>query len=246
MEMIVVFPIYLILFAGLFMLGDMLIKAARLPSAERTTAFDLGREAASEEGWNAVRNLLFANSDTDDLHNETSEYYADTAIQGPFSLRAAVKILNDYKMPSGIARGQLQFADWFFARSTPNGAEMATGDGGMGDLLHSENRIRMYSKNNTFEREYTYNYYTLRRRRYKADQWTWRDNRRHASHLLIYRDNNVEHYNDNDKVRVWEAVAEEGFHESVNNDESAAWGPASADMTEAEYSRYPKFIRWSE
>ena len=38
MEFIIVFPIYLVLFAAIMALGDMLVHSIRLPSAERTAA----------------------------------------------------------------------------------------------------------------------------------------------------------------------------------------------------------------
>lgn len=246
MEMIVVFPIYLVLFGGLFMLGDMLVKAARLPSAERTAAFEQGGTSSLLD---VAKDLMYPSEEVDDNGQRanrinvegTSEFYADTDIDGPFSLRAAVKAYDDYYMPGGAARGQLKFADWFLARSTPNGREMPTGDNGMGDLIN-QNHIKMHSKDES-TRTYTYNYYTLKRKRDGAANW--RSNRRDAWELIIRRDGSGK--------RAWEAVGEEKFHyddgfveaDKSQPNENEAAEPSNADPRDYDYERYGQFVSWS-
>ena len=249
MEMIVVFPIYLVLFGGLFMLGDMLIKAARLPSAERTAAFELGGKSSLLD---VAKDLMYPSEEVDDNGQRanrinvegSSEYYADTDIGGPFSLRAAVKAYDDYYMPGGAARGQLKFADWFFARSTPNGREMPTGDNGMGNLIN-QNQIKMHSKDDSFELrnpDYKYNYYTLKRKRNGGENW--RANRRDAWELVVRKDANGK--------RAWRAVGEETFHYDGKEEESKsqpneneAAEPSNANPRDYDYERYGQFVSWS-
>ena len=165
MEMIVVFPIYLVIFGGLFMLGDMLIKVARLPSAERSVAFELGggyslRDVIRNKLYHADKEVnddgLVADQimDDDDMKPGLSEYYADMSIEGPFSLRAAVKLKDGYYLPGGGTRGQLAFADWFF--NTSAGAAQATGD--MATMLNSSGRVDLRSKDNSPGRVGFYNY----------------------------------------------------------------------------------------
>ena len=258
MEMIVVFPIYLVIFGGLFLLGDMLIKVARLPSAERSVAFELGSVFPGDSSLrDEIRNRLYhadkeANDEgqvadliedddttrpaTDDAAAETksgtSEYYADTSIEGPFSLRAAVKLRDGYYLPGGGTRGQLAFADWFF--NTSAGAEQATGD--MATLLNGSGRVDLRSKDNSPGRVRYYNYYTLKRLRGGTN---WRANSRNASDLLVNIAGHTEH---------WRDVYEEKYHYdgSEEQDKTNSSTPTAETGPYVEYTRYGQFVTWSD
>ena len=243
MEMIVVFPIYLVIFGGLFMLGDMLIKVARLPPAERSVAFELGggyslRDEIRNRLYHADKEVnddgLVADQIVDD--NDTkpglSEYYADTSIEGPFSLRAAVKLKDGYYLPGGGTRGQLAFADWFF--NTSAGAGQATGD--MATLLNGSGRVDLRSKDNSPGRVRYYNYYTLKRLRGGTN---WRANSRNASDLLVNIAGHTEH---------WWNVYKEKYHYdgSEERDQINSATPAAEKGPNAEYTRYGQFETWSD
>lgn len=239
MELIVVFPIYLVVFGALFMFGNMLVKASRLPSADRTAAFDVQNTTAN--GWIGVLTKMFrperevtdSGAVTDLLERETtSEYYADTQVSGPFSLRSAVKVCNRYALSGGPARGQLAFADWFFR----NSAQTRRVSVNMASLLSGE-RVRMYSKGDGPDRAYAYNYYTLKRVKYDAGaQYTWRDNRRPISDIVNARYGNSRWYRE---------VYREKWHDEVNDGANAKSATSPLGRF-AEYTRYPRFVGWSE
>ena len=237
MELIVVFPIYLVLFGGVFMIGDMLVKSIRLASADRTAAFDVQNSAAN--GWQGVLSGLFHKSRevTDDgspadrlAKESTSQYYADTAVEGPFSLRAAVTVRNDYALSGDGTRGRLAYADWFFKNSVR--APSATDD--MGQLLLG-NRVAMYSKDTDDRRAYAYNYYTLKKVKYTVSEYTWRDNRRPISDI-------VNSYATGS--RWYQRVYKENWHGDVNDDaNSKMLTPLNGVFDE--YNRYGTFVDWS-
>lgn len=258
MEMIVVFPIYLVIFGGLFMLGDMLIKVARLPSAERSVAFELGggtflRDEIGEYLYPADREVnderhvadLIEADDTAEPATEdaeavsisgTSEYYADTAIEGPFSLRAAVKLKDGYYLPGGGTRGQLAFADWFFTNTV--GAAQMTGD--MATLISGAGRIYLRSKDNSQGRVRYYNYYTLKRNR-NYDGSNWRANKRWAGDLLADIAGHAQH---------WDDVYTEKFHyDGENEDDGTNEANRASDKagdSSGDYERYGQFVTWSD
>ena len=242
MELIVVFPIYLVLFGGIFMIGDMLVKASRLPSADRTAAFDVQNAVAN--GWASVLNGLFhpaldvsdRRMQPDLLSRErVSEFYADTRVSGPFSLRAAVKVRNDYALLVTGARGQLSYADWFFNRSVGASRMTDVPHNDMGQLLLG-NRVAMYSKDNGVARNYTYNYYTLKRVKYSASEHTWRSNRRPVSDIVNA---------DATRAHWCVDVNGEAYHGDVN-DASNQKNDPEAIGTFVDYSRYGQFVTWSQ
>lgn len=247
MELIVVFPIYLVLFGGLFMIGDMLIKVARLPSAERCVAFELG---GGSNLRTEIRTLLYHDdrevndrgeaadlieADTKELPG-LSAHYADTVVQGPFSLRAAVKLKDGYYLPGGGTRGQLAYADWFFGDTV--GADRATGD--MATLLNGKSRVDLRSKDNSAGRVRYYNYYTLKRSR--AGGVNWRANSRKASDLLVNLAGHAQH---------WQDISDEIYHYDKRNheyelDQDNDAAAAASARSDVEYIRHPTFVRWSD
>lgn len=252
MELVVVLPIYLVLFGGVFMLGDMLIRSIRLPSAERIRAFDLGRSDEKVPAWGMVEKNLFhldteinerkIETDKLDHGNKKDTYYADTAIEGPFSVRTAAKVRDDYSLLAGGSRGQMAFAYRLFqGRLEHDPVDDVEKD--VPKLYQPGERMKMYSKpwtkpDGSPREEYTYNYYTLKRHRYNWDsEVTWRDNRRYAHELLIKPSKGG---------RAWEAVADESFHQDVADGSNSAKMPTnSPDDKLVQYERYPKFVGWS-
>lgn len=237
MEFLIVFPIYLVLWAGVFMVGDMLVHSIRLPSAERTLAFELGGGAAS--GWQRVQNTLF-HPDTevgDDLSKQDqlekaaqSAWYADLGVEGAWSLRSAVKVRDDYKLLAGGTAGQLLFLDWYFADIT-KGAR-ATGD--FANLIRGR-RVSMFSKNVDSAR--LFNYYTLKRGRYTSG-FGWRDDRRCASDLLCNIGYGREAWN--------RRVANESWHDRIGDQPSNGGGaPPATARGGSTYTRHPQLVQWS-
>lgn len=230
MEFIIVFPIYLVLFAAIMALGDMLVHSIRLPSAERTAAFDVGAAGAAGSGWSQVLAMLFpAGEIADDgtrqdnpVQASTLDHSADTTIQGPWSMTSGSKVRNDYKLLVGGVAGQLAFADWYFSDVTKT--SQAGGD--FGNLI-SGGSIAMYSKGSAT----TYNYITLKRRR-NMGGLSWRDNGRNSSDLVVYGG--------------WQDVGHERFANgsaTVSNSDSLRANPRRFDP--ASYTRYPQFVTWS-
>ena len=257
MELVIVLPIYLVLFGGLIMLGDTLIRTIRLPSAERTHAFDVGRSDGKIPGWDSVRNGLFnpdhevsdMKSASDDLKQDRPEvkFYADTEIEGPFSVQTATKVRDDYSLPGGVARGQLAFANRFFGGRWQKGAELERRRPRVGEesaLYSVGGRLGVHSKADDVQREYTYNYYTLKRHRYNpGSETSWRDNGRKAHELLTKVSNK------NGGRRVWEAVLSEGFHAGVSDDDNSDQLKIPSDNPDeftVMYERYNRFVTWSE
>ena len=251
MELVIVLPIYLVLFGGLIMLGDTLIRTIRLPSAERTHAFDVGRSDGKIPGWPHVENGLFnpvqevndMKSASDDLNQDCPEvkFYADTQIEGPFSVQTATKVRDDYSLPGGVARGQLAFANRFFGESWKD-AKVAQHRPRIGEesaLYSIGGRLGVRSKTDGVNREFTYNYYTLKRHQYKDSEVMWRDNRR-KSHELLTK------WSNKGGKRIWEAVDSEDFLQDVQNESNSAVMPTDDPEKElVEYKRYPPFVGWS-
>ena len=274
MEFIIVLPIYLVLFGGVFMIGDMAIHATRLASAERTVAFDLQSEGVPGQrshGWSAIQDNLFhvqasgnhevevADDGTpqDNLQREdkgrTSYQYADATVDCPWSLQAAMKIRDDYKLPFGGTAGRLLFATTFIDSAAPAVGEGpdTSDDSVYMNLIGGQNRVGAYSKDNSLSRTYTYNYYTLKRTKYNSLNYTWRDNRRPASDLVV---RTIDGLPDNSEgvAHAWRSqVYNERWHEqqiaadprsNTRNPPRAysACGPA------VDYQRYPAFKTWSK
>lgn len=246
MEFIIVFPIYLVLFGGVFVIGDMMVHSTRLASAERTVAFEL--QSGEETGWNAIQDKLFHISDGKEITDEGEEqdvlskekdsvWYADTNVDHPWSHRAAIKILDKYKLLAGGTAGRLLFAKLFFDDVVPEKAKVDFDP--LFTSLIKGNSIDMWSKDNGSEknpREYTYNYYTLKKTKYDG-LITWRDNRRYSSDLVAH----------SKEKHSWQSqVYEENYHEKVGDDETNSKKDTHRGREYADYQRYKPFVDWSE
>ena len=226
MEFIIVIPIYLVLFGGLFETGDMLLNSLRIPSSERTAAFDV---AQSSDGWTAVRARLFPFPYDDGLpaSPSSSSYYSDTQVRGPWTLRSATKVRYSYKAPAWT-HGWLACTDSFF--------DNVFGDdeleGPIDDIIQGE-KVAIYSK--SWNTKMAYNYYTLKRRKWKRPNWTWRWRRRPPSDLVS---------------PIWyespwyEEVHGERWHETVVDGANTPNDPPPVGSLER-YVRNPLLVEWS-
>lgn len=229
MEFIIVFPIYIVLFAAIMAVGDMLVHSIRLPSAERTAAFDIGAASVVGMGWSRVTDTLFQTKEIADDRTRQDElaqvemldYSEDTSIEGPWSMTAGVKVCDRYKLLVGGTAGQLAFADWYFSDVT----KTSRSGGDFGGLI-SGGAIEMHSK----DRATTYSYITLKRRRSFSDGISWRYNARYASDLVVHGG--------------WEKVRDEKYENGFATGPNKANGnPRSFDP--ADYTRYEPFLKWS-
>ena len=254
MEFIIVFPIYLVLFGGVFMVGDMLVKATRLASADRVLAFDI-EGAANARGWPFVvdgrtvksylSTVLFPNSQTDGnnedlvLENDALKLtrYADPVFKGPWSVAVGTRTKDRYKL-SPWTKGWLNFALGFFDRSI-RAPDMPRDD--ISRPLYGGSRYEICSK----DRRQTYRrctYYTLRRvrnysgyelkNRYRAMPGSLRE----AGRLVDGGALGNPSWMIGVRNEPWPNVEEDG---AIRRSSPLALIPR-------EYKRYGQFVRWSE
>ena len=117
MEFIIVFPIYLILFAGTVAIGDMLIHSNRLVSADRVLATEVdghgGGSVSRTSAWNTMVQMAFHpgveigddGGNQDVLSKSMAPHYADAT--GPWSVCALATAHDGYKLLAGGTLGQL-------------------------------------------------------------------------------------------------------------------------------------------
>ena len=207
MELIIVMPVYIVLLAGTFMLGDSLVFGTRLAHSERCRIFD-GSTGADIDRRN---------------------FYADTRVEGAWTLRTDIKETGRYKLPAYGIAGMLLFGDQTFEGKKEKGKMRMLIDGGT---------VSVYSKDNGDGRAYKYNVYMLRRNRDLNGGMSWRDNRRHSSQLLCSRDNGG-------NVEVWKKhVRDEKWHEVINDGAHGNGSlpfPSESDVS-AYYTRYGGFM----
>lgn len=250
MEFIIVFPIYLVLFGGVFMVGDMLVKATRLASADRVLAFDI--EGTGDAGWKFAVNgeavksymskVLFPNSQADGdnedlvLESEAEKLtrYADKDFKGPWSVAVGTRTFDRYRL-SPWTKGWLNFAFGFFDDSI-HAPDMPHDD--ISRPLYGGNRYAISSKGVTR----TCSYYTLRRvRNYDNNDLKNRyrampENLADAGRIV----DAVVSKNPSWNVGVW--------HEpwaDVHGDDGIGRSPPPT-LTSREYERYSQFATWSE
>ena len=153
MEFLIVFPIYLVLFGGVFMIGDMLIKTSRLASADRTRALDVaagdGANSNASSGWNAINNTKYfflPNSIPEDtLSREDYRYHAQgTGFKGPWTVTVGAKVKDEYRL-APWTRGWLSYTHSFFEKATGTGDEMDQDDDVMLPMLQ-KTQVEMFSK----------------------------------------------------------------------------------------------------
>lgn len=117
MEFIIVFPIYLILFAGTIATGDMLIHSNRLVSADRVLSAEVdghgGGMVSRTSAWDMFIKRVFHPGveiaddgfDQDSISKNTNMHYADST--GPWSVCALATAQDNYKLLAGGTLGQL-------------------------------------------------------------------------------------------------------------------------------------------
>ena len=238
MEFIIVFPIYLVLFGGVFMIGDMAIKTTRLAMADRTRAFDVeadtGGSHLSTAGWNKVKELLFPVTviNEDNAHEENYRHYANPGFSGPWSVAVGAKVRDEYKL-APWTRGWLAYPDWFFADVT----KTARADGDLGALL-AGSRVQMFAKDINSAKYY--NYYTFRRARIYANGQLGKLYRAMPPNLaaagrLV------------DGVASWKKMANEDWSAMGDGNNGNKWiGSLPSNLRSREYKRYRQYEIWSE
>ena len=154
MEFIIVIPIYIVLLAGLFMIGDSFMKGTQLAHEERLLAFN------NETGDGITRNI----------------FHADVVVLGPWTLRADIKKEGAYPLPEYGIAGMLLFGDQTFRGKKETGAMRTLMDGGSIPIYSKDNDKDRQFRNNV--------YMLRRNRDIGDDELSIRDNRRHSSDLL--------------------------------------------------------------
>ena len=154
MEFIIVIPIYIVLLAGLFMIGDSLMKGTQLAHEERLLAFN------NETGDGITRNI----------------FHADVDVLGPWTLRADIKKEGAYLLPEYGIAGMLLFGDQTFRGKKETGAMRTLMDGGSIPIYSKDNDKDRQFRNNV--------YMLRRNRDIGDGELSIRDNRRHSSDLL--------------------------------------------------------------
>ena len=265
MEFIIVFPIYLVLFGGVFMIGDMLVKATRLASADRVLAFDIEGDA-NARGWpHAVDDrkpdgtmkksyeseVLFPNSQTDGdnedlvLENDalrlTRYAYAGPSsnepFKGPWSVAVGTRTKDRYKL-SPWTKGWLNFALGFFDRSI-RAPDMPSDD--ISRPLYGGSRYEICSKDSR-QTYRTYSYYTLRRvRNYSGYEMKNRyrampDSLEEAGRLVDGGVSGNPSWMVGVRDEPWPDVKEDG----------AISRSSPPSLTPRKYERYSQFVTWSD
>ena len=252
MEFIIVFPIYLILFAGMVLVGDMLIHSNRLVSADRVAAYRVDGRDSFSSVWqmlagfrdNVSASVFHPGMEiADDGNNQdfispsSTAHYAD--VTGPWSVCALASAHDRYRPLAGGALGQLL------------SARILVGGGGVGILDQLSGGIDMVSKDArngasfyTLKRRDHYNQRRMRRVGYDryiaSDYGNWRD-REYVSRLLRTQGG--------PGTENWRLeVANEGWHTA----ETISGQNVSTSCSEARganlpaYSRYWEFVNLSQ
>ena len=251
MEFLIVVPVYIVIFGGLFMIGAMAIKTTRLASAERTRALDVAAgdspNTNADFGWNAIKDLLFppVPGDEEDNVSDDPEPYRyheqGESFQGPWTVAVGSKIKDEYKLASWT-RGWLAFAHWLFQDATRTEDELDAEDNVMLPLLNG-NSADMFSKN--IHKPRIYNYYTYRRTRDYTDNELGKMYRQMPQELK-----------DAGKLvdaaaasALWkECVEKEKYPklEDAGGENGNKRSAVSLGLTQREYRRYGQFERWSD
>lgn len=259
MEFIIVFPIYLVLFATMFILGDMLIHSNRLAFGNVVNAFcqDVGDGYRSRwDGvWDDYAKWVYPSSEiTDDADMSAQDvfypikditqagslgrvgYYADAG--GSWVVCAASRVVDRYRPLAGGALGQLLSAE-FLLGGTPDRVD---GDrSAIDDWRVPGGRVNMRAKggNILFESIFkqendlrSHSFYVLKRNRtghYDTGNW-----RRMTSGLL----------KDDRWIRE---VCNDGWYSGKTiTDRYTNGGSDSGDDIVNGYDRYERFEDWSE
>ncbi len=241
MEFIIVFPIYLVLFGGVFMIGDMLIKTTRLASADRTRAFDVaatvrgGEDADDSLGWPRIKDYLFPITSIreDNVRNDWYRHYANPNFEGPWTVAVASKVRDEYRL-APWTKGWLAFAKNFLADGTGTGFSDL---GEIGGLMDGGNVV-MYSKKK--DTPVYKNYVSFRRSRFYDT----------AKLKQLYRAMPSTHSEAGRLVdgkagsASWNVMAEESWPEVGTSQNS--WRRKLPRLDSRVYSRYSRYVEWSE
>ena len=241
MEFIIVFPIYLVLFGGVFMIGDMAIKTTRLASADRTRSFDVAAKPPANSidstGWQAIKEYLFHPTviQEDNVSEVSYRYHVQgSGFLGPWTATVGAKAKDSYRL-APWTRGWLKFTNYFFEDTVGEGLN----DGSMLSLLN-DSRVAMFSKDENKTRKY--NYYTYRRTRDYVDS-ELRKRYRAMPESLNDAGRLVDGVGDNSS---WKRYVQKESYPDVGNDLNNERSGAMPSLTSREYTRYRQFESWSE
>lgn len=255
MEFIVVFPIYLILFAGLFMIGDMAVRPIVLSSGDRTAAHDIAEAKVTfwgnwrqtviyKLGVNSKAGLL--NAGQDNVGQSSYAHYAAPSFKGPWSCGVGGQAHDDFTLFE-LTRGQLASTDALLGdapRETVDNADFAN--------LLANNPVRIYSKDSSKGRAYSY--YTYKRVRYSEEDEskTYR-----AMYNAKYHNETPQEYagrlvDDVATSASWNVLKpgendekSEKFANVKDDEKNERQGPPD-NLQGREYNRYPELKTWSE
>lgn len=255
MEFIIVFPIYLILFAGTVAIGDMMLHSNRLISADRVAAFEVdghrGGSVSRLLGWNEVAGMMFHpgveiaddGSNQDTLSKNINPRYADST--GPWSVCALATAQDNYKLLAGGTLGQLLSVPVLLGPAgnnvnnntlnqlaLPGGLTMVSKDTRNVASFYTLKRRDNYRQRN--EKRHGTNKYI------GADSQNWRD-RHYVSRLLrTQRGPGTENW--------WLEVAGENWHtaDTINGGGNRRLETEASGANIPEYKRYGVFVTLSE
>jgi len=251
MEFIIVFPIYLVLFAGTVAIGDRLIHSNRLVSADRIAAYRVDGHVRNGEplsvwsGWDCVCNAVFHplqeiadDGQNQDLLTDSSlPHYADST--GPWSVCAAATVHDAYRTLAGGTLGQLLAARSLLGGGTAGGSGLFSASV---DMVAKD--VRNGASFYTLKRRD--HYYQRMQRRFGTnpyidpDALNWRD-REHVSRLLRAKGGA--------QTENWRVeVAGEGWHteKTIIGDRICTRCTEASGENIPDYVRYPKFVALSE
>ena len=235
------FPIYLVLIGGVFMIGDMAIKTTRLASADRTRAFDVaatvrsGQNADDSLGWAKIKDYLFPVTSIreDDVRNEWYRHYSSPTFKGPWAVAVAAKVRDQYRL-APWTKGWLAFTKRFLADATRTNFSILEEMGGLMDggnvvMYAKERNTPIYNNYSTYRRARFYDTAKLKKR-YRAMPQYLRD----AGRLV----------NDAAGRAAWNTMTDEPW--SNIGSTLNTWNGQLPNLTSREYSRYGQFKTWSE
>lgn len=257
MEFVIVLPVYLLFFAGVLTIGDILMKTARLSAADRTAVLMEAHEEtpAADPLWNRMARMLFpgdrrypnrplwykdditVTAFQDVLSRGTRHHLADPAFSGAWSWQVAGTVTNLYAL-APQTRAMMQFFEYVSHDGMSHPINTRTPNGVFRPLLTKNvlGRAGLVSKD--LARPYAA--YTLSRTHagfisYRKMAW---DGSAEGMAGILAPDN-----------RWYGCVANEKFADSVpenlegGSDDRAF--PATGLVPRTPYRRNDDFVKWS-
>ena len=234
MEMVVVLPIYLILFGGVCIVGELLAKSIQVSFGDRTAAHDV---QSNSGGWNEIVSSVL-NLELDNPICELYEYYADQDFQGPWALCAGAKATDRYTTFDG-PRNQLRFSERFVNNATEEasipGLAQAPWNQGTVDIVSKDIPEDKDKKNAR-----KYNYYTYKRVRYSSGDLkkiyrAMPESPEEAGRLVDAMSLSAS----------WKrGVVDESYPNTGGDESNHKTNPPK--LENREYHRYGTFVSWSE